>query len=160
MIINSSPAVVDFVAPSDPGEPKTVWGIRPLTYRETQQVMAEAGRRPVAAMDLYLRTYQAPDHEETDEEMLARVKEQRAKAALYSDEDKQLMDEAAAYVTRHTFCTCSYGIQTIDGTRVSHPEVVNILDNMQPREQVGAVLAEIAAQIGELSKGSLKKKQP
>lgn len=158
MIIDVSPAVVDFMAASDPSDPKTVWGIRPLTYRETQAALVDTGKRPVAAMDLYLKTYQSPDHEETDEEALDRIRRQRAAAKEYSEEDKQLMRDADVYLAKYHFFVCSYAIQTIDGKRVSRPEVLSILDNMRPRDQVGSVLAEIASKVGSLTRGDDKKK--
>lgn len=146
-------------AVADPCEPYTAWLLRGLTYRESQALEAEVGRRPVAAIDFFLSFYKAPAGEETEEERNARILRQTEEAAKLGEEKQALLAEAREYLERHNFYVCSYGVIGIDGVRKNRAEILELLDTMRPRSVVSALLSELASKIADLTNGEIKKKE-
>lgn len=128
---------------ADPGDPKTVWTIQRLTYRQTLDVEREAGRAPLRGLTLFTRAHDAADS--------------AAAVAALDDDDRAAYDAALNWLADYNFAVCVRGVVKIDGRDVDEATCRRMLDRMRPTNVVRSVCSDLAAKIASAGDDDEKK---
>lgn len=141
---------ITYESPADPEEPKTQWRLQPLGYRHKLEVQRITGKAPMRALTLFSSIYSSEDEAERQEQAVEAL----------SKEDQDLLQEAQTYLSLYNFAVCTQGITGVDGVTKTPTEMADLLDRMTPQEVASSVMADLASQIADLSRGDVKKKEP
>jgi len=169
----------DFKLVCDPGEPKDVWSIRPLTPDMVDEANIKAGVVPYAgrllALDIARQVNDTvqklvneaiPDEDMSYEEKVAaltlemfepiqlesRKTEYRLKAKLTELELKQIQD-ATSWVSRQRVMILEAVIVAVNGRQTQPGEIIDLLTQLRPedKEALSAEVYQIAFKMGHLS---------